>query len=105
MGKPELPDGVPQPLVTREELVRRLLAALPSKCVLYAPEELKPYECDGLSAFREVPWVVALPENEEQVRHVMRTCNEARVPVVARGAGTGLSGGALPHPLGVTLAS
>jgi glycolate oxidase len=103
MGKPELPDSVPQPLVTRDELVRRLLVGLPANCVLHSPEELKPFECDGLSAFREVPFAVALPENEEQVRHVMRTCNEVHVPVVARGAGTGLSGGALPHKLGVTL--
>jgi len=103
MGKPELPGSIPQPLVSRDELVRRLLVGLPANCVLHAPEELKPFECDGLSAFREVPFAVALPENEEQVRHVLRTCNEAHVPVVARGAGTGLSGGALPHKLGVTL--
>ncbi|MBX9965440.1 MAG: FAD-binding protein [Burkholderiales bacterium] len=103
MGKPELLDPTPEALADRDEVVRRLLAGLPRHCVLAAPEELKPYECDGLSAYREVPLAVALPENEAQVRHVMRVCNEARVPVVARGAGTGLSGGALPHPRGVTL--
>lgn len=103
MGKPELLDPTPEALADRDEVVRRLLAGLPRHCVLASPEELKPYECDGLSAYREVPLAVALPENEAQVRHVMRVCNEARVPVVARGAGTGLSGGALPHPRGVTL--
>ncbi|MEO8037711.1 MAG: FAD-linked oxidase C-terminal domain-containing protein [Betaproteobacteria bacterium] len=103
MGKPELLDPIPDALVDRDELIRRLLAGLPRHCVLHAPEELKPYECDGLSAYREIPYAVALPENEAQVRHVLRTCNECRVPVVARGAGTGLSGGALPHPRGVTL--
>ena len=103
MGKPDLLDPTPEALADRDEVVRRLLAGLPRHCVLAAPEELKPYECDGLSAYREVPLAVALPENEAQVRHVMRVCNEARVPVVARGAGTGLSGGALPHPRGVTL--
>jgi glycolate oxidase len=103
MGKPELLDPIPEALADRDEVVRRLLAGLPRHCVLASREELKPYECDGLSAYREVPLAVALPENEAQVRHVMRVCNEARVPVVARGAGTGLSGGALPHPRGVTL--
>jgi glycolate oxidase len=103
MGKPELLDPTPDALVDRDELVRRLLAGLPRHCVLASREELKPYECDGLAAYREVPLAVALPENEAQVRHVLRTCNDARVPVVARGAGTGLSGGALPHPRGVTL--
>ena len=103
MGKPESLDPIPEALADRDEVVRRLLAGLPRHCVLASPEELKPYECDGLSAYREVPLAVALPENEAQVRHVLRVCNAARVPVVARGAGTGLSGGALPHPRGVTL--
>ena len=103
MGKPESLDPIPEALADRDEVVRRLLAGLPRHCVLAAPEELKPYECDGLSAYREVPLAVALPENEAQVRHVLRVCHAARVPVVARGAGTGLSGGALPHPRGVTL--
>ena len=62
-----------------------------------------PYECDGLTAYREQPLVVALPETEAQVAAVLATCHRLEVPVVARGAGTGLSGGALPHPLGVTL--
>ncbi|MFN7277332.1 MAG: FAD-binding protein, partial [Betaproteobacteria bacterium] len=103
MGKPELFETIPDALADKDELVRRLLEGLPAHCVLHAPEQLKPYECDGLSAFREVPLAVALPETEEQVVHALRTCHGVRVPVVARGAGTGLSGGALPHPRGVTL--
>ncbi|MCW5639663.1 MAG: FAD-binding protein, partial [Rubrivivax sp.] len=62
-----------------------------------------PYECDGLTAYRERPLAVALPETEEQVAALLKACRALRVPVVARGAGTGLSGGALPHALGVTL--
>jgi glycolate oxidase len=103
MGISEHFEAIPDALAGKDELVRRLLEGLPAHCVLHAAEQLKPYECDGLSAFREVPMIVALPENEAQVRHVLRTCHGARVPVVARGAGTGLSGGALPHSRGVTL--
>jgi glycolate oxidase len=64
---------------------------------------VQPYECDGLSAYRQIPMVVALPENEEQVRRILEICHGMRVPVVARGAGTGLSGGALPMGDGVLL--
>jgi glycolate oxidase len=61
------------------------------------------YECDGLSAYREQPLLVLLPENIEQVQQVMRLCHQLRLPVVSRGAGTSLSGGALPHAEGVVL--
>jgi glycolate oxidase len=70
---------------------------------LWNREDTTPYECDGLTAYRQRPLVVALPETEEQVRAVLQTCHRLEVPVVARGAGTGLSGGAMPHALGVTL--
>lgn len=103
MGKIESFDQNIQPLVDRQELVRRLSAVLKSDCLLHLPEDLRPYECDGLSAYTQLPMVVALPENESQVQAVMRVCHDARVPVVARGAGTGLSGGAMPHAQGVTL--
>ena len=62
-----------------------------------------PYECDGLTAYRQRPLVVALPETEAQVAAVLKACHALNVPVVARGAGTGLSGGAMPHAMGVTL--
>jgi len=103
MGKLESFDQVVKPLVDRAELVRRLSAVLKTDCLLHQPEDLRPYECDGLSAYTQLPWVVALPENESQVQAVLRVCHAARVPVVARGAGTGLSGGAMPHAQGVTL--
>jgi glycolate oxidase len=80
-----------------------LRAFLPESAVLFEQEDVKPYECDGLSAYRQVPMVVALPENEQQVQRILKTCHDMRVPVVARGAGTGLSGGALPLGNGVLM--
>jgi len=85
------------------EVVQALRDVLPNYCVLFREEDTRPYECDGLSLFRQVPMVVVLPETEEQVRRVLRLCKRMGVPVVARGAGTGLSGGATPHAEGVLL--
>jgi glycolate oxidase len=85
------------------QVVRGLEAVLPPHALLWQAEDTTPYECDGLSAYRERPLVVALPETGDQVQAVLRTCHALDVPVVARGAGTGLSGGAMPHRLGVTL--
>ena len=84
-------------------MVSALQAVLPAHALLWNSEDTTPYECDGLTAYRERPLVVALPETYEQVQAVLRTCHALAVPVVARGAGTGLSGGAMPHKLGVTL--
>jgi glycolate oxidase len=84
-------------------LVRRLRLFLPAHCLLVDEEDLRPYECDGLTAYRELPLVVCLPETEAQVIDILRTCDDLGVPVVARGAGTGLSGGAMPHAQGVVL--
>ena len=84
-------------------VVRALQAVLPAHALLWNREDTTPYECDGLTAYRQRPLVVALPETWEQVQAVLRACYKLEVPVVARGAGTGLSGGALPHTLGVTL--
>ena len=103
MGKPEIVPAAAPPSVDKALLVRQLSAVLPPACLLHQTEDLKPYECDGLTAYHAVPMIVALPENETQVQAVMRVCHAARVPVVARGAGTGLSGGAMPHAQGVTL--
>jgi glycolate oxidase len=85
------------------DVVAALKTVLPAHALLWRREETVPYECDGLTAYRQLPLVVALPESEAQVAAVLRTCHRLQVPVVARGAGTGLSGGALPHALGVTL--
>ncbi|MFQ5760975.1 MAG: glycolate oxidase subunit GlcD [Acidiferrobacterales bacterium] len=87
----------------KQSLVDSLLAFLPSASVLHKDEELRPYECDGLSAYRQLPLVAVLPETVEQVQHILRLCSARKVPVVARGAGTGLSGGALPLAEGVLL--
>ncbi|MEN3373180.1 FAD-linked oxidase C-terminal domain-containing protein [Dechloromonas sp. ZS-1] len=87
----------------RSALARRLQLILPPHCLLLDEEDLRPYECDGLTAFRTVPAAVCLPETEEQVIDLLRTCHQMGVPVVARGAGTGLSGGAMPHAEGVVL--
>ncbi len=84
-------------------IVEALRAFLPERAVLHEEEDTRPYECDGLTAYRQLPMVVALPETEEQVRRVLQTCSALRVPLVPRGAGTGLSGGALPLGEGVLL--
>jgi glycolate oxidase len=76
---------------------------LPARAVLHEEEDTRPYECDGLTAYRQLPMIVALPETEEQVQRILRTCSALNVPVVPRGAGTGLSGGALPPGDGVLL--
>lgn len=87
----------------QRDVIAALAAALPPHALLWRGEDTKPYECDGLTAYREMPLAVALPETEAQVQAVLKTCHRLAVPVVARGAGTGLSGGAMPHALGVTL--
>ncbi len=87
----------------QREVAVALRAFLPQRAVLFEEEDTRPYECDGLTAYRQLPMVVALPETEEQVQRVLQTCAALGVPVVPRGAGTGLSGGALPPGDGVLL--
>jgi glycolate oxidase len=87
----------------QSQIVRALQAHLPGHALIWHAEDTTPYECDGLTAYRQRPLVVALPETETQVAAVLKTCHGLGVPVVARGAGTGLSGGAMPHAMGVTL--
>ena len=84
-------------------VVQALQAVLPPEGLLWTGEQTTPYECDGLTAYRQRPLAVALPATPAQVQAVLQTCHRLGVPVVARGAGTGLSGGALPHERGVTL--
>ena len=81
-----------------QRLADRLTAVLPPGGLLTSVEAMRPYETDGLAAYRSLPGAVVLPRTVEQVQAVMRICSELGVPVVARGAGTGLSGGALPFP-------
>ena len=87
----------------QRRVVQALSAHLPAHALLWQAEDTVPYECDGLTAYRQRPLVVALPETEAQVAAVLKACHTLDVPVVARGAGTGLSGGAMPHANGVTL--
>jgi glycolate oxidase len=84
-------------------ILQGLKAVLPQHAILYANEDTAPYECDGLTAYRQRPLCVVLPETYEQIAAVLKTCHTLQLPVVARGAGTGLSGGAMPHAMGVTL--
>jgi len=96
------PDNAP-PADRLDALRVALHRLLPASAVLSSEEERRPYECDGLSAYRRLPGLVVLPETIEQVQQVLRACSAHGVPVVARGAGTGLSGGALPLADGVLL--
>jgi len=89
--------------MSRAKALKQLRAALPPRAVITEPAALKPYETDGLTAIRELPWAVVLPGSEDEVRAVLRICASHGVPVVARGAGTGLSGGARPVADGVVL--
>ena len=82
----------------RAALIGRLAAILTADGLVTAVEGMRVYESDGLAAYRGLPGVVALPRTTDQVRAVLKVCGEMGVPVVARGAGTGLSGGALPFP-------
>ena len=85
------------------KVVAALLLVVPKHALLWHSEDTTPFECDGLTAYRQRPMVVALPETYAQVQGILKACYDMGVPVVARGAGTGLSGGAMPHATGVTL--
>ncbi|MFK5913525.1 MAG: glycolate oxidase subunit GlcD [Woeseiaceae bacterium] len=87
----------------REILRKHLHQLLPKESILESNEQKRPYECDGLTAYQQTPWIVVLPETIEQVQNILTSCYNVGVPVVARGAGTGLSGGALPLSKGVLL--
>jgi glycolate oxidase len=93
------------PLVTHDKaaVVTQLQARVPDLLILHEQEDLRPFECDGLAAYRTTPMLVALPERTDQVQALLRFASEQRIPVVARGSGTGLSGGALPLEKGILL--
>jgi glycolate oxidase len=95
--------AAPSAPVPQAALVEALRDLLPPHALLWRTEDTVPYECDGLTAYRQRPLAVALPETEEQVAALLAACHRLGVPVVARGAGTGLSGGATPHAAGLTL--
>jgi len=101
--------GMTDPILSSERAARQMLVVsalakiLPTDCILHRTEETLAYECDALTAYRQLPLVVAMPATEAQVAAALEACHALNVPIVARGAGTGLSGGALPHAMGVTL--
>lgn len=100
---------MPVPIPINDERRLQVAAALrvrlPEGCLLSDPEDTRPYECDGLAAYRQLPMIVTLPESEEQVLAILGVCRELNVPIVPRGAGTGLSGGALPIADGVVIST
>ncbi|MFN3657614.1 MAG: FAD-linked oxidase C-terminal domain-containing protein [Pseudolabrys sp.] len=95
------PDGAV--LARREAIVAALRSIVPGEGVIASPREMKPFETDGLTAYRQLPMVVVLPETTKQVAAVLRYCHDEGIKVVPRGAGTSLSGGALPLADGVLL--
>jgi glycolate oxidase len=97
------PDQEERSVPDRDRLIRRMLAALGPESVVAAREQLRTYECDGLTSYRVIPTLVVLPESTAEVQAAVRICHQEGVPFVARGSGTGLSGGALPVEEGVLI--
>ena len=90
-------------IARRAEIIKAMQAIVPGEGVIFDETELRAFECDGLMAYRQLPMIVVLPENAEQVSKILKYCHENDVKIVPRGAGTGLSGGALPLADGITL--
>lgn len=99
----KMPEPDREVLARRAEIIQALRAIVPGEGVIADEREMKPYESDGLTAYRQVPMIVVLPDTTEQVAEILRYCHENGVKVVPRGAGTSLSGGALPLADGVLL--
>src|SRR3954449_3488435 len=95
------PDG--RVLARRDRIVAALSSIVPGEGVISTEREMRPYESDGLTAYRQLPFLVVLPERTEQVSRVLRYCHDNGIRVVPRGAGTSLSGGAMPLADGVLL--
>src|SRR5690349_18072657 len=98
-----MPEADREVLLRREAIVAAMRAIVPGEGVIAGEREMRPFETDGLTAYRQLPLVVVLPSTTQQVADVLRYCHENNVKVVPRGAGTGLSGGALPLEDGVLL--
>ena len=99
----KMPEADRDVLARRERIVAALSAVVPGEGVISAEREMRPYETDGLTAYRQLPMVVVLPETTDQVSKILRYCHGEGIKVVPRGAGTSLSGGALPLADGVLL--
>ena len=89
--------------ISRSGLIAKIRALLPDDAVLTSEEALRPYECDGLSAYRQLPMLAVLPKTVDEVVHILRVARETGTKVVARGSGTGLSGGATPLSDGILM--
>lgn len=99
------PADLPFTITRQREVVAALRRILPGECILFNEEDTRPYECDGLAAYRQLPMVVVLPNTEAQVVEILKTCRDLKIRIVPRGAGTGLSGGAMPIADGVVLST
>ena len=99
----QMPEPDREVLAKRDTVIAALRAIVPGEGVIATEDELRAYECDGLTAYRTVPMAVVLPTTTEQVSRILRFCDRERVKVVPRGAGTSLSGGALPLTDGIVL--
>src|SRR5215472_17906441 len=98
-----MPELDSQVLARRDEVVTALRAIVPGEGVIASERAMRPYESDGLTAYRSLPMVVVLPSTTDQVARILAYCHQEGVKVVPRGAGTSLSGGALPLVDGVLL--
>ncbi|HSA79502.1 MAG TPA: FAD-binding protein, partial [Geminicoccaceae bacterium] len=98
-----MPEPDQAALAKRDAIVEKLRAIVPGEGVIASADELRAYECDGLSAYRSVPMAVVLPSTTEEVAAILKLCDAEKIKVVPRGAGTSLSGGALPLTDGIVL--
>lgn len=100
----KMPEPDPSVLARRKEIIAAMRAIVPASGAVIAEEDaLRPYECDGLMAYRQLPMIVVLPDTTGQVAAILKYCHENKIRVVPRGAGTGLSGGALPMVDAITI--
>ncbi len=99
----KMPEADASVIARKDEIAAALRAIVPGEGVIVKDDELRPYESDGLTAYRQMPLIVVLPETTEQVSRVLRYCHDNGIKVVPRGAGTSLSGGALPLRDGIIL--
>ena len=98
-----MPEPDYETITRRDEIIATMHSIVPDDCVIFEEDELRAYDCDGLMAYKQLPFIVVLPENTEQVSKILKYCHENSVKIVPRGAGTGLSGGALPLADAITL--
>ena len=98
-----MPDPDRDVISRRGEIIAALRRIVPGEGVIAEEEELRAYECDGLTAYRQLPMIVVLPETTQQVAEILKYCHGSGIKIVPRGAGTSLSGGALPLEDGITL--